>query len=227
MPSRVICPAAACRREIIVADELRGPTIRCPDCGLEFPTAAPPANTLSLPPPTVWYQATGPDTPTPAGGLPDLLPTRIGRFELRHCLGEGAFGVVYRAYDPRLDREVALKVAKPHTLNTKERVKRFLGEAKAAANLRHPHIVPVFDSGEDGNQYYIASAFIPCQSLASALDELPEGSGMDSRRAAPRPASPRRPGSTPTWMITPSWSTACSASMMPRVRRSGSITPRR
>ena len=102
---------------------------------------------------------------------------------MRQRLGEGAFGVVYRAYDPQLDREVALKVAKPHTLNTEARVKRFLREAKAAANLRHPNIVPVFDSGKDGDQYYIASAFIPGKSLAAALEEQPEGKGLEMRRA--------------------------------------------
>ena len=56
-------------------------------------------------------------------------------------------------------------------------------EAKAAANLRHPNIVPVFDSGRDGEQYYIASSFIPGQSLASALEAQPEGKGLETRRA--------------------------------------------
>src|SRR6185369_3381404 len=82
-----------------------------------------------------------------------------------------------------LDREVALKVAKLHTLNTEARVKPFLREAKAAANLRHPNIVPVHDSGKDGEQYYIASAFIPGKSLASVLEEQPEGKGLEMGRA--------------------------------------------
>jgi WD40 repeat protein/tRNA A-37 threonylcarbamoyl transferase component Bud32 len=112
------------------------------------------------------------------------VPHRIGRFEIRQRLGEGAFGVVYRAYDPRLEREVALKLARPEHLGSERRVQRFLREAKAAANLRHPHIVPVFDSGSDGGQYYIASAFIAGRSLADALQELPEGQAFPLRRAA-------------------------------------------
>jgi WD40 repeat protein len=111
------------------------------------------------------------------------LPARIGRFEVRTRLGEGAFGIVYAAYDPQLDRHVALKVAKPGMLGTEAGVKRFLREAKAAANLRHPHIVPIFDAGREGEQYYIASAFIRGKSLAGALEERPEGQGLEPGRA--------------------------------------------
>jgi len=173
---------------------------------LPMPVAPSPAATLSLPPETL-SAATSPaatlslDTHPPAPpvarqtiateppllaslvSVEETLPSRIGRFDVRQRLGEGAFGVVYRAYDSQLDREVALKVAKPHMLNTEKRVKRFLREAKAAANLRHPNIVPVFDSGKDGDQYYIAAAFIPGKSLASALEEQPAGQGLEIRRA--------------------------------------------
>lgn len=96
---------------------------------------------------------------------------KIGRFEVRAWLGAGAFGDVYRAYDPQLDREVALKVAKPGTLDTPERVQRFLREAKSAANLRHPNIVPVFDSGLDGVRHYIASGFIDGRTLEAVIEE--------------------------------------------------------
>jgi len=113
-----------------------------------------------------------------------LLASRIGRFEIRQRLGEGSFGVVYRAYDPQLDREVALKVAKPEQVNSEARIKRFLREARAAANLRHPHIVPVYDSGNDAGRYYIASALISGQSLADALPDTPGARGLDMRRSA-------------------------------------------
>src|SRR5262249_5571774 len=112
------------------------------------------------------------------------LPHRVGRFEIRARLGEGTFGVVYRAYDPQLDREVALKMAKPESLGSAARVQRSLRAAKAAGNLRHPHIVPVFDSGRDGSHYYIASALIPGRPLSAALQQAPEGKGLGVRRAA-------------------------------------------
>jgi len=94
-------------------------------------------------------------------------------------LGSGAFGTVYRAHDPQLNREVALKVPQAGTLDGPEAVERFLREARAAANLRHPHIVPVFDAGRDGEHHYIASAFIEGQTLARALE-----GGIDCRAAA-------------------------------------------
>jgi WD40 repeat protein/tetratricopeptide (TPR) repeat protein len=108
------------------------------------------------------------------------VPASIGRFEVRARLGEGAFGTVYQAYDPHLDRLVALKVAKPDALNSDRRVRRFLREARAAANLRHPHIVPVHDSGQDGELYYIASAFIAGRTLEAAS----AGGALDFRHSA-------------------------------------------
>src|SRR5262249_11887617 len=65
---------------------------------------------------------------------------RIGRFEIRRFLGEGAFGRVYQAFDPSLKRTVALKVAKPELMASESRVERFEREARAAAQLQHPHI---------------------------------------------------------------------------------------
>jgi serine/threonine protein kinase len=87
---------------------------------------------------------------------------------------------VYRAYDPQLDREIALKLPREGTLDTPQAVERFLGEARAAARLRHPHIVPVYDAGRAGAHYYIASAFIEGRTLARALLE----GGVGFRRAA-------------------------------------------
>ena len=78
------------------------------------------------------------------------MPEKIGRFEVQKRLGAGAFGQVYRARDPLLDREVALKVPHASTLQSETRRARVLTEAKAAAQLRHPNIVPVYEAGRDG-----------------------------------------------------------------------------
>ncbi len=93
---------------------------------------------------------------------------KLGRFELKEVLGQGAFGRVYRAYDPQLDRVLALKVPL-FGEDELQKAGRFQHEAKAAGGLRHPNIVPVFDSGRVGNQYYIASQYIEGQPLSAVI----------------------------------------------------------
>jgi WD40 repeat protein len=103
------------------------------------------------------------------------IPKQIGRFQIRGFLGAGAFGTVYRAYDPQLDREVALKVAQA-TAQSPERIQRFRREARAAAGLRHPNIVPLFEAGTADGHLYLASAFVPGMTLEDALrEENPDG----------------------------------------------------
>lgn len=83
----------------------------------------------------------------------------IGRFQLRERLGDGGFGLVFLAYDPRLDRDVALKVLKQ--ANPSERVmERFFREARAAARLDHPNIVAVYDAGFDDGRCWVAFHFV-------------------------------------------------------------------
>jgi formylglycine-generating enzyme required for sulfatase activity len=108
------------------------------------------------------------------------MPGRIGRYSLVEELGRGAFGTVYRAYDPQLDREVALKVLRPEALASPQAVERFQREAKAAARLFHPNIVPVHDAGSDHGRFYIASALVAGCPLAR---RIPAG-GLDLDRAA-------------------------------------------
>src|SRR5208282_1961965 len=117
---------------------------------------------------------------TTASPTDNSLPMQIGRFVIREKRGAGAFGTVYRAYDPQLDGEVALKVPQAAAVTDPKAVERFLREAKAAARLRHPHIVPIFDAGRDGDLYYIASAFIEGHTLAEAVNEAP----LEFRQAA-------------------------------------------
>jgi serine/threonine protein kinase len=94
---------------------------------------------------------------------------RIGRFELVHVLGQGGFGVVYLARDPRLGRQVALKVPRLQTLGSRTLHARFLREARAAAALDHPHINPILETGEAGPVCYIASAYCEGADLAQWL----------------------------------------------------------
>lgn len=104
---------------------------------------------------------TAPLAPQPA----EPNPQRLGRFEVRALLGAGAFGRVFRAFDPQLGREVAVKVP----LQNVEDRDRFLREARAAAGLRHPNICPVHEVGEHDGTPYIVMTLIPGQSLAEAI----------------------------------------------------------
>jgi len=94
------------------------------------------------------------------------LPGQFGRFSIVRELGRGGFGVVFLAEDAVLRRQVALKVPRPEVLVTPEFRRRFLREAEAASRLDHPHIVPVYEVGEEGPVCYIASAY--CEGLTLA-----------------------------------------------------------
>ncbi len=94
---------------------------------------------------------------------------QLGRYTNLQLLGQGGMGAVYRAHDPALERTVAIKVileASP------EYLARFQREARAIAKLSHPHIVQVYDSGEDerGNPYFVME-LIDGQSLAALVKE--------------------------------------------------------
>ena len=91
------------------------------------------------------------------------------RFAVAEDLGAGAFGTVYRARDTQLDREVALKIPKMGVLGSERDAQRFLREARAAGNLRHPNIVPIYDAGRIGESYFIASGFIEGQTLSERI----------------------------------------------------------
>ena len=83
----------------------------------------------------------------------------LGRFQLRERLGDGGFGQVFLAFDPRLDRDVALKVLKQPDPNERM-MERFFREARAAARLDHPNIVAVHDAGFNDGRCWVAFHFV-------------------------------------------------------------------
>ncbi|MHB1911145.1 MAG: Stk1 family PASTA domain-containing Ser/Thr kinase [Acidimicrobiales bacterium] len=93
-----------------------------------------------------------------------------GRYRVRGWLGAGASASVYLAVDERLDRPVALKVLHPALASDTGFLKRFQSEARAAARLRHPHIVQVYDWGEDPVGVYVVLEYLSGGSLRQMLD---------------------------------------------------------
>ena len=91
----------------------------------------------------------------------------LGRFRVHRELGRGGFGVVLLAFDPKLGREVALKVPRPEALTHPELRARFQREARATAGLDHPNLVPVYEAGEEDGVCWIASAYCPGITLST------------------------------------------------------------
>ncbi len=109
------------------------------------------------------------------------LPNPFGRFEIRERIGQGAFGVVWKAYDPQLQRDVAIKVLHPELRSAGSLSQRFIQEARAAARLNHPNIVRVHDAGAIDGISYIAAEIVEGQKLETIS---PEGPRFNPRQAA-------------------------------------------
>ncbi len=103
-------------------------------------------------------------------------PVYLDRFELRSELGVGSFGYVFKAWDPRLERIVALKVQRAGNFASSEDVERFLREARSAAQLKHPSIVSLYETGQtEEGVWYLVCEFIDGNTLEKRLQEHPEG----------------------------------------------------
>ena len=85
---------------------------------------------------------------------------QYGRYEITGELGKGSMGVVYRAHDPQIGRDIALKVLRPDRVSSEDFVQRFMKEARAIGRMSHPSIVTVYDVGEDQGTVYIAMEFL-------------------------------------------------------------------
>lgn len=101
-----------------------------------------------------------------------LSSVRLGDFEIHEELGRGGMGVVYRAHQISLNRRVALKVLSGNLSLSHQAVDRFKREAAAAARLHHPHIVPVYATGEAEGLHFFAMELIDGQSLDKVIGQM-------------------------------------------------------
>src|SRR5215472_16930342 len=99
--------------------------------------------------------------------------SRLGPYEIIAPLGAGGMGEVYRARDPRLAREVAIKVLSAATAVDPEALKRLELEAKAAGTLNHPNILAVFDIGSEEGRPYVVSELLEGANLRQTLKKDP------------------------------------------------------
>ncbi|MGI8996704.1 MAG: serine/threonine-protein kinase [Pyrinomonadaceae bacterium] len=128
--------------------------------------------------------------------------TAIAHYRILETLGVGGMGAVYKAYDEKLHRVVALKVLPPEAISQEDR-RRFLQEARAASALNHPHILTVYEVGEDDGKPYMVMEYVEGETLrqkiaSRALDvkealDIGDPSGRGTRQSprarhhSPRP----------------------------------------
>ena len=117
-----------------------------------------------------------------------MIPTKIGRYEIKSELGRGGMATVYRAYDPGFDRDVAIKVLPKEFLHDPNFHDRFSREIKIIAALEHPAIVPVHDVGEDDGVPYFVMRYMTGGSLTNQI-ERGKISMQDAARIIERLAS--------------------------------------
>ncbi|UCC64726.1 MAG: protein kinase, partial [Anaerolineae bacterium] len=97
----------------------------------------------------------------------------IRGYEIRARVGEGNFGIVYRAYQPRVGREVAVKAILPQYANHPDFIRRFEAEAQVIARLEHPYIVPLYDYWREPDGAYLVMRWLRGGSLGAALERGP------------------------------------------------------
>ncbi len=128
----------------------------CPSCGMDLAATTPIAAIRDRP------------KKTEAEVIREALKDD---YEIGEELGRGGMAVVFQALEKALDREVALKVLPFSLAGDKDFVERFMREARTAARLEHPSIIPVYRVGQSGDVIYFAMKFLRGQSLAEVLDE--------------------------------------------------------
>ena len=97
------------------------------------------------------------------------LPESIGRFKIQEVLGRGGMGEVYKAFDPTLQRTVAVKTVRPD-IDRPEYLERMMREAQACARLSHPNIVTVYEAGQHDGVVFIAMEYLQGKNLADVLE---------------------------------------------------------
>ena len=105
----------------------------------------------------------------PSDEFLELQAALAGEYSLQRELGRGGMGIVYLARDVQLDRDVAIKVLPSHLARPRESRERFLREARTAAGLSHPHIVPIHRVGEAGGFVFFVMSYVEGETLGERL----------------------------------------------------------
>ena len=112
-----------------------------------------------------WLQCSGNGVDLIERPLPILPGTNLGRYKLIELIGRGGYGDVWEAFDPQLERLVAIKVPRADRRNQMHSIEQFFEEARKVAKLKHQGIVPVFDVGSDGEWCFMVSDYVAGENL--------------------------------------------------------------
>jgi hypothetical protein len=123
------------------------------------------SETLLVPP------STATNTPAPAGapGVGAWVGKLLGKYQVTHLLGVGGMGVVLKAHDPLIERDVAVKVLADHTATDPTALGRFLSEARAAGKVNHPNVVSIYEICQQEGMTYLVLEFVSGGSLEERL----------------------------------------------------------
>src|SRR5512136_2309907 len=110
--------------------------------------------------------------------MSDLTGQRLGQYQILARISKGPVSTIYKAYQPKLDRFVAIKVLSPHVVDEEGFLERFSQEARAVAQLDHPNIVPVYDFDQVGDIAYIVLKYVESGTLRSMMTGQPMDLGL-------------------------------------------------
>jgi len=103
--------------------------------------------------------------------MESLIGLTVGGYQILEQIGRGGMATIFKAYQPSLDRYVALKILPRHLAQEPGFEQRFRREARAAAKLEHPHILPIHDFGQQGDVFYIALRYVPAGTLKERMGQ--------------------------------------------------------
>src|SRR5439155_1093623 len=115
------------------------------------------------------------------------IGTELLGYRVEELVGRGGMGVVYRAYDPRLKRNVALKLIAPELSGDERFRERFLAETELAASLEHPNVLPIHDAGEVGEQLYLVMRYLEGSDVQTLLRQHAALAPVFAKALAKRP----------------------------------------
>jgi WD40 repeat protein/formylglycine-generating enzyme required for sulfatase activity len=195
--SDMIFPCQACTKKMKAPANLAGKKVQCPHCKVAVPVPATAPRAVTAPAISISSAETQAPArpsasvvPPPGAATIDQAPARaakeqrfdflappqapdelgrLGPYRVLNVLGSGGMGVVFRAEDPQLARMVALKALLPGLLTSEGARERFLREARAAARIKHDHIVSIYQVGEDRGALYLAMELLEGESLEARL----------------------------------------------------------